>query len=281
MQTQYRLIVSARDGSVRRVAAPASVPSRPVLTHLSLTVALRVALALLLYILKLRLDSQMLSPKRARQIRADILHLFQGMTAIDPDAPAEAPRPAIAIAPVAPLPSHTVRRIAPPIKPLPAPLPTAVKPPSAPSPAPYVRSLAEAPANSIVLDDMSQESLAELSLSELREFARVAARDTKPMFEQALLAAYRKQLIAMFCGAFSVKQETDDFNYPEFRLICRGAKTVVLKRAGATGASTPHNAYEMLRECWQAQKRPQHFRVEQESGEFARELLSCATGIKN
>ncbi len=278
MRTRYQLRISA-NGAVRRVPLPVPVEdvgiARLVMTELDLGVALRVVLALLLYILKLRLDRQMLSPQRAQRIRADIMRLVQDLAASDPEAPAEVRHAAaepIRIAesrPVlAPAPTTTpsvVKKLEFPVR------KQATQPP--PQPATVMEP--------VMLDGVSLDSLAQLSVAELREFTRVAARDTKPLFEQALLAAYRKQLIAIFCGPFSVKLETDDFNYPEFRLICRGAKTLVLKRGKPNGTNAIPDAYEMLREHWFAGRRPQHFRIEKEEGQLARQLLSCASDLQH
>ena len=272
MRNTYEVRRTGQGFAVRPAARPKARRVGPLghnFLSLDLGRAVRLVLALLLYILRLRLDSQMLSHKRGQEIRGDILRLVQQLTSADPQAQAEAaPHPAAMATPIAaprPMPRA------------PAPVRTTTTPPL---PRPYARRLPETAANSIVLDGMSQQSLGELSLSELREFVRVAARDTKPMFEQALLAAYRRQLMAMFFGPFSVKQESEDFNYPDFLLICRGGKTLQLKRSIAGKAAAP-DAYEMLREYWYALKRPQHFRIEQQEGEFARELLNVAGKLRS
>ncbi|MGH8528812.1 MAG: hypothetical protein ACRETN_03075 [Nevskiales bacterium] len=246
--------------------------ARLLLTELDLGMALRVVLALLLHILQLRVDSLMLSRHRAGEIRNGILQLVKQIIAPDQDAVAEAlPRmPATKAAPAAKL----------------------FQPVSAPAgDRPVERrntSWSEQLPGPILVDGIRLDSLLQLSVKELREFARVAAKDSKPLFEQALLTAYRRHLLAMFCGPFSVKQATNDFNFPDFELTCRSDKTIVLKRyvgARPSDDSCP-DAYEMVRQHWHSRKRPQNFRIEEPAAEPARtELastpLSASSSPKN
>lgn len=251
--------------------------ARLLLTELDLGVALRVALALLMYILQLRVDSLMLSRKRAEEIRGGILQLVKDLVAPDQDAVAEAlPRmPAAKAAPGAKL----------------------FQPASASNSGRAVASMTPVPSSGefrksswgeqlpgpILVDGIRLDSLLQLSVKELREFVRVAAQDSKPLFEQALLSAYRRHLLAMFCGPFSVTQEKDDFNFPDFQLTCRSDKIIVLKRyiGARQGDDSCPDAYEMVRQHWHARKRPQNFRIEEPVAEAARAQLAASSSLRN
>ncbi len=249
--------------------------TRLLLTELDLGVALRVVVALLMHILQLRVDTLMLSRKRAVEIRGSVLKLVKELVEPDQDAVAEAlPRlPEVKAAPGAkfqPISALNGRSSVP-----------AMRQESAAGKTPQSSWSEELP-GPILVDGVRLDSLLQLSVKELREFARVAANDSKPLFEQALLAAYRRHLLAMFCGSFSVRQITDDFNFPELELNCRAGKIIVLKRyigPRQTDDSCP-DAYEMVRQHWHSRRRPQNFRIEEPATEAAR-IQFAATSPKN
>ncbi len=249
--------------------------TRLVFSELDLGVALRLALALLMYILKMRVDSHMLSGKRAHKIHNDILRLVQNLTAADPSVLAVVPPPvAMQTAPAQPImaikPALSTTSVSKSVV-TPAGETSSVRTRvEFPRPKPSTPTWSEAPSGSILIEGINIDVLAKLTVKELQEFVRMAAPDTRHLFEDALMRAYRKQLIVMFNGPVSVKQETEDLLFPDFRLIYRPAQSVVLRRGvgvveGGSDQRPYLDAYHMVRDYWHSLKRPQHFRIDDDA----------------
>lgn len=231
--------------------------ARVILAELDLGLAVRVAVSVLLYIVRLRMDSKALSHERAGTLRQGIIDLMERLIAEDPAVAAAHPAaPAAAIQPVR---ASAAPQPAPAVRPAPreVPLWNAVKP------------------QGLLIADVNKTSLQDLTISELRQFVKAACNDTKPIFEQALLDAYRRELLSTFCGSFTVKQNNDDHYAPEFLVLYRSGQTAVLKKPANGERPLYAGAYDMIAEHWRHQKRPTHFRIETRGKQSPAALVSA------
>lgn len=219
--------------------------ARVVLAELELGLAVRVALGILLYILRLRLDAKTLTRERAGELRRGVIELVGKLIAQDPsmttglvDAPEPSPSTDASTGPAQTGTNSgraTPREVA---------LWNALRP------------------EGLLIEDINKTSLRDLSVGELRQFTKSACHETRPFFEHALLDAYRRELLSTFCGSFTVKQHSEDHYAPDFLVICRSEKTAVLSKPKPGERPLYAGAYDMLVEHWRHQKRPAQFKIE-------------------